>query len=329
MDKTKYKRKRELYSVLLVLILVGITIGYAALTSNLNINGTTRVSSSSWDIHFANVVVNSNSVAIGTGNQAATITQNDPTEVTYNVSLSTPGDFYEFTVDAVNAGTVDGMIDGVTSKLNNTVIDNEHPLPSYLEYSVTYADGRDLYTKQKLAAGATETYKVRVEFKQDIANNELPATDQTQNFAFEVAYAQGDNTAQDRLTYQYSLGCQGQPDIVTTTEPSTDLYLVLENGNGSIVNRILRLKLTTNGPFIELIGGDGGLAYLRNKELITRECPSGELSTTSEYTKCEEVDGREVIAYPNGDIRYFSDEVYYYINANGTYSIQPMMQVCS
>ena len=55
------------------------------------------------------------SVSIGTGDKAAVITPNDTTEVTYEVTLAKPGDFYEFTVDAVNAGTVDAIIDEVRS----------------------------------------------------------------------------------------------------------------------------------------------------------------------------------------------------------------------
>ena len=102
------KRK---FRIILVLLLLGVTLGYAVLGANLTINGNSKLSSSTWNIHFNNVVPKSGSVPIGTGDHGAVITQGDNTEVTYAVTLSKPGDFYEFNVDAVNTGTVDGMID--------------------------------------------------------------------------------------------------------------------------------------------------------------------------------------------------------------------------
>ena len=47
---------------------------------------------------------------------------------------------YEFTVNAVNAGTIDGMVSVVSNKLNGTEITT---LPNYLEYKVSYADDVD------------------------------------------------------------------------------------------------------------------------------------------------------------------------------------------
>ena len=91
---------------------------------NLTINGNTKLNNSSWDIHFENVVPNQNNVSLGNEDSEAAITINDNTEVTYNVTLSTPGDFYEFEVDAVNAGTIDASITSIVKKYNDTVVGN-------------------------------------------------------------------------------------------------------------------------------------------------------------------------------------------------------------
>ena len=189
----KNNKKKNVLFVLLLLI-VGLSIGYSLLSTNLKINGSSKIKGSSWDIHFENVVVNTDSVALTTGDVAATI-QSSTTEVSYTVTLNKPGDFYEFTVDAVNAGSVDGMIYSVTSKLNDTVITT---LPAYLDYSVSYSDGVVISPNQYLKAGKSETYKVRVEFKKDIENSELPTTAQTLTFHFEVVYVQADNTAVEK-----------------------------------------------------------------------------------------------------------------------------------
>ena len=182
--------KKNIVFVLLLLI-VGLSVGYSLLSTNLQINGSSKIKGSSWDIHFENVVVNTDSVSLTTGDVAATI-QSSTTEVSYTITLNKPGDFYEFTVDAVNAGSVDGMIDSVTSKLNDTVITT---LPAYLDYSVSYSDGVAIFPNQLLKAGESETYKVRVEFKKDIENSQLPATAQTLTFHFEVVYVQADENA--------------------------------------------------------------------------------------------------------------------------------------
>ena len=184
-------KKRKKYISLLFVLLLGLSVGFALLQANLKINGSSKIQGSSWDIHFENLNVTEGSVSIGTGDVAAAI-QSSTTDITYTVTLNLPGDYYEFTVDAVNAGSVDGMIESVTSKLNNEPITT---LPAYLNYSVTYSDGVALSPNQYLKAGDSETYKVRVEFKRDIESTDLPTTAQTLTFNFGVVYIQADSNA--------------------------------------------------------------------------------------------------------------------------------------
>ena len=182
------REKKKMIMSLLVLLLLGLGIGYAFLTTDLGINGIANVPSSSWDIHFANIVVNSNSVEILEGNHAATI-GSDPTTVSYNVTLKQPGDFYEFTVDAVNAGTIDGMIESVNSTLNGVAITN---LPEYMEYSVTYGDDMPIRPNHLLEAGKTLTYKVRIGYKKDINASQLPSVNQPNELSLDIDVIQAD-----------------------------------------------------------------------------------------------------------------------------------------
>jgi hypothetical protein len=184
-------QRRQMMKLLLFILLVSISMGYALLSTTLTINGTSNIKGNTWDIHFANLQVTDGSVSIGTGDVAAAI-QSSTTDITYTVTLNEPGDFYEFTVDALNAGSIDGMVESVTSKLNDTVITT---LPAYLDYSVSYSDGVTISPNQYLKAGETETYKVRIEFKKDIESTDLPTSVQTLTLDFGVAYIQADNTA--------------------------------------------------------------------------------------------------------------------------------------
>ncbi len=98
--------KRKRYLIILFLLVLSLSVGFALLQANLKINGSSKIQGNSWDIHFENLNVTDGSVALSTGDVAAAI-QSSRTDITYTVTLNTPGDYYEFTVDAVNAGTVD------------------------------------------------------------------------------------------------------------------------------------------------------------------------------------------------------------------------------
>ncbi len=185
------KNRRKDCLLLLLLLVVGLSVGYALLQTTLTINGTSKIKGNTWDIHFANLQVTEGSVSIGTGDSAATI-QSNTTDIIYTVTLNEPGDFYEFTVDAINAGSIDGMIESVTSKLNDAPITT---LPNYLHYYVTYSDGVAISPNQYLKVGDSEKYKVRIEFKKDIETTDLPTTVQTLTLNYGVVYVQADSSA--------------------------------------------------------------------------------------------------------------------------------------
>lgn len=190
--KNRFKRTNILF---LLLLLVGIGIGYALLSAELNIVGTTQIANSSWNIHFANLVEDENNVVLSQEDSAAEINSQDDTLVEYTVTLNKPGDYYEFLVDAVNEGTVDGMIGQIVTKLNDVDISNQNPLPSYLSYSFSYSDGTPLAVYQLLAAGDSETLKVRVEFLKDIEEADLNPDDESYDFTFGIKYVQVDENA--------------------------------------------------------------------------------------------------------------------------------------
>ena len=206
MDKNLRKKNKKNKLILAVLLLIGIIgIGYAALGANLQINGIADITSVTWNVHFVEDSINltEGSVAIAENTEEEAATIDSATEVSYHVKLTNPGDFYEFTVDVTNEGSIDAMIDSISSKIK--IGDEEEVeiiptgenrnLPSYLDYSVTYSDGVAIAPKHLLASNTEETFKVRLEFKKDITANDLPATAETLNLNFQVNYAQKDSTA--------------------------------------------------------------------------------------------------------------------------------------
>ena len=165
------KKKNSSFVVIALLLIVTISIGYAALSTTLNINGTSTIKTQTWDVHFANVIETAGGV---TATKAAAITAGQTTEVTYEVTLPTPGTFYEFTVDVVNAGSLDAKLSA-----DATVEGVSDAQAVYTKYSVVWSDtGVAPKTGDVITAGQKKTAKVRVEYNKDVTAAQLPTTDQ-------------------------------------------------------------------------------------------------------------------------------------------------------
>ncbi|MBR4619028.1 MAG: hypothetical protein IKO49_06955 [Bacilli bacterium] len=201
----KNNRKKSL--VLILILMLVISVGYAAITTTLKINGTSKVQKVGWNIYWDNVQTTTGSVTGENVTTAPTTTGTSTTEVTYAVTLPEPGDFYEFTVDAVNDGTINAMIaeNGVSNvAYTDSTYETVATLPKMFRYTVTYADGSAIEDYHLLAkkSGSTptrETYKVRVEYRNDSEINisdlaDIDA-DTTYYFKFSTNYVQADTNA--------------------------------------------------------------------------------------------------------------------------------------
>ena len=180
------KDRKMLYGILTIALVCvfSLTIVYAALSITLNITGSAEVVASSWDIHLDNIKVTSGSVS------GTTPSITSPTTASFSTTLNMPGDFYEFTIDVVNDGTIDAMIDGITKTPTLT-----EAQAKYLNYIIEYQNGESINTKQLVAKNSFVRLKVRVEYRKDITASDLPTTSETLNLAFTVNYVQSDGTA--------------------------------------------------------------------------------------------------------------------------------------
>ena len=196
--KENNRKKKTIVTVLLIVVAV-IIIGFAALSSNLNIfGGISVIGKNDWKIIWDedSIEVNSDSTAEVT--TAPTIDSDNSAKLDFVVKLNKPGDFYEFTVDAYNAGTIDAMIDtnGVNSIIYLADDDQHTPVtPDFLNYTVSYADDEPLGDYHLLKSKAKQTYKVRIEFDRNLDNEDLPDTVQAYTYEFSVNYIQADDRA--------------------------------------------------------------------------------------------------------------------------------------
>ena len=313
--------------MLFVLILLGLGLGYASLQTNLNITGTTTLKDNRWDIHLENVSVNNESVSATT----PTINTNRDT-VTYSVTLNKPGDFYEFTVDAKNDGSIDGMISNVSSKLNGAEITTP---PTALSYSLTYSDGVAIANNHLLSAGDKVTYKLKVAYRTDISASDLPDTETSLNFSFTVTYVQADNNAITKpnpptFTVSSTRNFIGSPlpsvttynnynDAVTAFGHPFFLKHVLDSNN-NIASTYVGFVLNDNVYYLQGAGAtydstnniwnNDSIYYATNKATLLNAFGSENCTetTTSDYTYTEcTLSDLTAGAYDNGVVEADDD----------------------
>ena len=178
-------KKNNFFLVLILVTFFCLSIGYAVIGRQLQINGNSEVKQNTWDIHFENIILLSNSVS----NSEKRVISSDNLSVNFNVSLNLPGDFYAFTVDVVNLGTIDGMIESISK---NPELSEEQK--KYLNYTIEYQSGDTINSKQLVESNSYVRLKVVVEYRSDITEFDLPTTTQNLNLGFTVCYVQADDT---------------------------------------------------------------------------------------------------------------------------------------
>lgn len=160
------KRKKTKIKALLLLLIVTISIGFAYLSATLGINGIAGIKGNKWDIHWddESIVPTPGSV---TPKTAAYVTDVEKKNVDFEVELELPGDFYEFTVDAVNEGSVAGKINKINSTFYKKGTDDVIEKPDCYIYEITHADGSVVEDDEILPPKTKKTYRVRLEFDKD------------------------------------------------------------------------------------------------------------------------------------------------------------------
>ena len=179
----KQKNTQLFIIAVLSVVLLTMSVGFAAFSKTLNINGNVVATAAKWEIAF-----DTTSYAETSESKAASSKSINATDMTYDVTLA-PGEFYEFTVDIENSGSFDAVLKTIT------MAGLTEAQAKYLEYTVTY--GNTSYTSSQtglniaLDSGEEETVKVKVKYNIPLSATDLPSTDQkltlTASFGFEQA----------------------------------------------------------------------------------------------------------------------------------------------
>lgn len=164
--------KNRNYLIIILLLLFMITLGYAASNSDIKI----KVNGNKWSVPIKNIKVDDNSSAVGK------IVDEDIDEgnLTYNTNIEKPGDFYGFSADIVNDGTIDAKI----GSINLDGLSERHK--RYLEYTVSYLDGTEIKINDIIKANTKKTVYVKLCMKEDINAEDLPDTDEKIDLSLQI-----------------------------------------------------------------------------------------------------------------------------------------------
>ncbi len=179
----------------IVISITALTIGFAAFSSTLTIEGTATVEASSWDVHFENLA----QVAL-TGDAeeitAPTINTNDAVISDYDVVLKTPGDSVTYTFDVVNDGSYDAILSTFTMPTptctgtgDNATTDADNVCAN-VTYTLESAGGA-LAQGSTLAAGETLALTLTLTYESFDDVTLLPSEDvELSDLGIELIYSQ-------------------------------------------------------------------------------------------------------------------------------------------
>ena len=141
--------------VALLVAVAGLTIGYAAYSSTLTINGTATVDPANWNVKFAYTSGDSlTAETTGNATQTTAPTLTDTAVSGFNVVLNAPGDSITYKFSVKNTGTLDATLgtytmgtlscapnaDSTISQEDATKLCNE------LQYTLKYSDDSEITT---------------------------------------------------------------------------------------------------------------------------------------------------------------------------------------
>lgn len=225
--------KQYMYTLGIIVALLFIGIGYAALTRTLNISGKTTVAKNTWNVHFVGNSVSHVAKSENTEVTKGAAVEGNGTQVNFTVKFNYPGDYYYFTVDITNGGSLDAMVSSVNLSAKTGTI------PDYLNYFVVYNDNTAIEPLDALGVGKTETIKVFVQYREGSTITAEALTELSLNIVYEQA---GSNWVQ-------RLGSNATYNLVANGALSDETVDLDKTSRANGTNGKYKLGTTAANPF--------------------------------------------------------------------------------
>lgn len=170
---SKENRVRNVVLGVLAVSLIGLTVAYAQLTQRLNINGTAKSKSNTWDIHFENLKSTVTGNAVLSQDNPLTIVSNSTTISGSVGNLSLPGDSIVYTFDIANKGTISAQLSAdpiiSTPECSSNDATGATVVCENVIYTLTYADGSKIKTGDILEKGEKKASKLTISLKNSMS----------------------------------------------------------------------------------------------------------------------------------------------------------------
>lgn len=182
------KDKKNILIVALLILIVGLAAGYAALSTTLTINGTAKINAG-W-----NVLITDIDEEVPTGSTAtddAGLPTYTATTATFSTTLKKPGDEEIYTITIENQGTLDAKLSTITWSTEGSTVNGTTDTPTYAKYEIVSAP-----TANSLLAAETGTTTVKVRVYWD-STVDIPANtttiEETLKLTGTLLYVQADS----------------------------------------------------------------------------------------------------------------------------------------
>ena len=158
MNFMRTRQKQRIIIGTLCAVIIGLTVGYAVLSGQLNINGTSGITSD-FNILFTNIEE-------GTMNGAKTINKQitNSTTATFTIALEKPSSSGEYLITVENRGNIDAYVESI-----NGIEEANSTVPTDITFSI-----EDIAVNDKLKAKESKVFKVKVNW--DSNSTSIPNT---------------------------------------------------------------------------------------------------------------------------------------------------------
>ena len=199
-------------ALIAMVLIITLTIVYAALSTTLNISGSSTINASNWNIKIDNSITTANTT---TGTATYTTPVINGTTISYSVGLTKPSDSVTLYFDLSNAGDVVGEISSIvsstpicTSTTGNTA--DANLVCNNLETTLVYSDGTTiqvgdiLNSDGKVCSNGSEYWKtttpsIQVQVKLKDSMSTLPTSEvNITNLKHDIIYTQTEKTCTDK-----------------------------------------------------------------------------------------------------------------------------------
>ena len=182
----KYKKRNMNKTFILLLLVLGISIGYAALTTVLKINSDISLGRVTFAIHFDNVQSTTHKATV---NEEAHIIDEDKKEISFNIGLARISDNYKFTTDIVNEGTIPGKVKSIE------ILGLTESQKRLISYNVYYTGTNKLLSVGDFfgpESSKNVTVEIIYHLSDDITNEDLPTDTLNLECQFIINFENGD-----------------------------------------------------------------------------------------------------------------------------------------